>query len=114
MADYIYTVGVRKLYKAAFWKALVAYFNVFVRSVNGIQPISVEEWKKEWEKINSIISGMNLNLSSYTQDSIEIAGLLQQDKYVMHHSRAFNEAYDLHYRIMDKNFFKKELLPLMK
>lgn len=90
------------------------YFNVFVRSVNGIQPISVEEWKKEWEKINSIISGMNLKLHSYAQDSIEIAGLLQQDKYVMHHSRAFNEAYDLHYRIMDKNLFKKELLPLMK
>lgn len=90
------------------------YFNVFVRSVNGIIPISVEEWKKEWELISGVISNMNLGLDNYAQDSIEIAGLLQQGKYVMHHSQAFNDAYDLHYRIIEKKLFEKELLPLIE
>lgn len=90
------------------------YFDVFVRSVNGIQPISVEEWKKEWELINSVISEMNLKLDNYAQDSVEIAQMLKQGKYVMHHSRIFNEAYSLHYRIIDKELFEKELLPLIK
>lgn len=90
------------------------YFDVFVRSVNGIQPISVEEWKKEWELINSVISEMNLKLDNYDQDSVDIARMLKQGKYVMHHSRAFNEAYDLHYRIIDKELFENELLPLIR
>lgn len=90
------------------------YFDVFVRSVNGIQPISVEEWKKEWELINSIISEMNLKLDNYAQDSIDIARMLKQGKYVMHHSRTFDEAYDLHYRIIDKELFENELLPLIR
>lgn len=90
------------------------YFDVFVRSVNGIQPVSVEEWKKEWELINSVISEMNLKLDNYSQDSIDIARMLKQGKFVMHHSRAFNEAYDLHYRIIDKELFENELLPLIR
>lgn len=90
------------------------YFDVFIRSVNGIKPISVEEWKKEWGQISRVISEMNPKPDNYRQDSIEINGLLQQGKYVMHHSRAFNEAYDLHYRIIDKELFEEEILPLIE
>lgn len=42
-----------------------------------------------------------------------ISEILRQGKYVMHHSREFNETYDLYYRIIDKQLFEKELLPLI-
>lgn len=90
------------------------FFDVFVRSVNGIRPIPVEEWEKEWHRINGIIAEMNPKPDNYVADSLEIAGLLRQGKYVMHHSRAFNEAYDLHYRIIDKELFETELLHLIE
>lgn len=90
------------------------YFDAFVRSVNDIKPMSVEEWEKEWILISGVISEMNLDLENYTRDSTEIAGLLQQGKYVMHHSQAFNDVYDLHYRIIEEKLFEKELLPLIE
>ena len=36
-------------------------FDVFVRSVNSVCPMPVEEWKKEWALINSVISDMDLH-----------------------------------------------------
>lgn len=63
------------------------YFDAFIRSVNGIRPISIEEWEKEWGQINAVISEMDLRVDNYKQDSMEIDSLLRQGKYVMHHSK---------------------------
>ena len=90
------------------------YFDAFVRSVSSIRPMSVEEWKKEWALISSVISGMDLHLDGYRWDSLEIDNLLEQGKYVMHHSRTFTDAYDPHYRIIGKQIFEEELLPLIE
>lgn len=89
------------------------YFDAFVNSVNGIEAISVEEWGKEWDEIESVIDNMKLHLPDYEQDKREISKLLQSGKYVMHHSRIFNEAYDPHYRIIEKSIFEKEILPVI-
>lgn len=90
------------------------YFDAFVRSVNGVHPISVEAWKEEWRTIGSVISGMDLHLDGYEQDRQEIDSLLEQGKYVMHHSRTFIDTYDPHYRIMEKEIFNEEILPLIE
>lgn len=89
------------------------YFDAFVRSVNGIEPMPVEKWIKEWQLIESVIADMNLRLPHYEQQKQEIAGVLQAGKYVMHHSREFGETYDPHYRIIEKTIFEKEILPFI-
>ena len=89
------------------------FFDAFVRSVNGIEPIPVEEWIKEWRTIESVIERMDLRFPHYEQDKQEIAELLKAGNYVMHHSRDFAEAYDPHYRIIEKTIFEKEILPLL-
>ena len=89
------------------------YFDVFVRSVNGIHSTSIEEWEKEWRLISSVISNMDLRLDGYEQDCAEIDRLLAQGKYVMHHSQRFINAYDPHYRIISRKLFEEELLPLI-
>lgn len=96
------------------WVDYPTYFDVFVRSVNGIEPISVEQWKREWERINHVIVSMDLHLADYSRDSTEIANLLREGQYVMHHSRVFEETYDPHYRIISRELFEKELLPLIE
>lgn len=39
------------------------FFDAFIRSVNGIRPVTVAEWQKEWNRIEAIIRSMNLSLS---------------------------------------------------
>lgn len=87
------------------------FFSAFVRSVNGIKPIPVADWAKQWALIESEVSKMNLNLPNFSADSAAIAQLLQQGKYAFDHSQAFRDAYNPHYRIVSKEIFEKELLP---
>ena len=89
------------------------FFDAFIRSVSDIQIITLEEWKKEWKKIDSVIYAMNLSLVNYTRDREDIFSLLEQDKYVMHHSEPFSNEYDPHYRIIGREIFMREIRPLL-
>jgi hypothetical protein len=88
-----------------------AFFDAFIRSVGNIQIISIEEWKEEWKQIDSVIQTMNLPLVNYEQDRKNLFSLLEQGKYVMHHSEMFSEEYDPHYRIIEREIFLKEIRP---
>ena len=90
-----------------------AFFDAFLRSVSDIKTITIEEWKKEWKEIDSIIHSMNLSLANYTEERNEIFLLLDQNKYVMHHSEQFSAEYDPHYRIIKRDIFLKEIIPLL-
>ena len=87
------------------------FFEAFIRSVSSIQPISVEEWKKEWGMIDSVINKMNLSLTNYDEERKKIFLLLDEGKFVMHHSEPFSNEYDPHYRIIGREIFFKEILP---
>lgn len=89
------------------------FFDAFVRSINGTQNISIKDWIMEWHTIEAVIMRMNLELKRFEEDKLEIESLLQSGKYAMHHSRDYVEAYDPHYRIIEKTIFENELLPLI-
>ena len=90
------------------------YLSAFVRSVNGIEPITIEQWREEWKVIDEVISKMNLNLPNYEADRAEIWALLERGEYVMHHSKLFEQHYDPHYRIIEREIFQREILPLIE
>lgn len=90
------------------------YLSAFVRSVNGIEPITVEQWREEWKVIDEVINEMNLNLPDYEADRAEIWALLEREEYVMHHSKLFEQHYDPHYRIIEREIFQREILPLIE
>ena len=89
------------------------YFDAFVRSVNGITPISIDEWSKEWHEIDSVIVSMGLQLEDFSADRAEIKALIEGGDYVMHHSQRFNDHYQPHYRIIERTIFENEILPLL-
>ena len=86
------------------------YLSAFVRSVNGIEPITIEQWREEWKVIDEVINEMNLNLPDYEADRAEIWALLERGEYVMHHSKLFEP----HYRIIEREIFQREILPLIE
>lgn len=90
------------------------YFDAFIRSVNGIRPITVAEWQKEWNRIEAIIYSMNLSLPGYEEDKKEIGNRLDSGEYVGHHSKIFEDNYSPHYRIISKVIFEEELQPLIQ
>lgn len=87
--------------------------DALVRSANDVKPFSMDDWKKEWSKIEAIVKSMNLSLPNYDEDKKEIDAKLEEGKYVGHHSDAYNIAYDPHYRIISKKIYEEEILPLL-
>ena len=90
------------------------YLSAFVRSVNGIEPITIEQWREEWAVIDEVIASMQLNLPNYEADRSEIWALIEGGEYVMHHSELFEQHYEPHYRIIETNIFQREILPLIE
>ncbi len=85
------------------------FFDAFVESVNGVKSPSIDEWKKEWSSIEDVINSMNLSLPNYDSDKRAIDSLLNAGKYMMHHSKAYNDAYQPHYRIVSRKVFERDL-----
>ena len=90
------------------------YLSCFLRSVKEVQPVEVEHWAAEWQQIEGIIATMGLSMPNYDADAKAIAAMLAEGHYAVHHSRLYNEHYAPHYRIIAKDIFKKEILPLIE
>lgn len=89
------------------------FFDAFIRSVIDTRPISLDQWRSEWQQVDSIIAAMNLHLPNYEADRAALNALLAQRKYVVHHSATYNSAYHPHYRLIQRNIFQTNLLPLI-
>lgn len=90
------------------------FFDAFVRSMRRTTMMPIDEWKVEWAGIQGVIDAMKLSLPHYDDDKAYIADLLSRDEYVVDHSDAYLQAYDPHYRIIEKYIFETELLPLIE
>ena len=93
---------------------LDTFTEAFVRSAKGIDTLLIKEWKEVWHSALPAIKESTSNISGFKEDSAKIEDLLQNGEYVIHHSKIFNESYHPHYRIIEKNIFEKEILPLLK
>ena len=90
------------------------FLRAFIRSANVADKSVVEQWIGEWAESVKVIDEMNLNLENYEVDKEAISEVLQQGRYVMHHSSQYRNAYNPHYRIIAKDIFETEILPLLK
>ncbi|MDE6301833.1 MAG: hypothetical protein K2M19_08970 [Muribaculaceae bacterium] len=90
------------------------YFDAFVRSVNGIEPPAPEVWQAEWSVIDSALMSTGYGYPGVETDRRAILDRLAEGNYVAHHSREFNELYKVHYRIMSRDIFEGEILPLIR
>lgn len=90
------------------------FLSAFLRSVRAVLPSEVDAWSREWEMIEGIVAAMGLSLPNYETDAVAIKEMLVAGHYAVHHSRLYNEHYAPHYRIIAKDIFEKEILPLLE
>ena len=89
------------------------FLDAFLRSATCFELPAIDEWKEKWESIEQTAIGMGLDktLPRFKEDSQAIDELLREGNYVMHHSPEYSEAYQPHYRLIERNIFEKEILP---
>lgn len=89
------------------------FIDAFMASAQG-EPTLSQEWVDEWSMIQHTVKQLYPQLTHFTTDSAHIAQQLSEGNYVMHHSRAFNQHYHPHYRIIRKEFFEQQILPAIE
>lgn len=90
-----------------------ALLDAFVRSANGSERPSVEQWTDRWHQMIAVIDSMSLDLPHYEEDKQFIEKVLAMGKYAISHSPEYRDAYSPHYRIVRRDIFDKELRPLI-
>lgn len=90
------------------------FAGAFTRSATGVDSGLVAEWKEVWHTAMETIKERASEIEGFSSDSAKIMKMLERGEYVMHHSRKFDSAYHPHYRIIKREIFEKEILPLLK
>lgn len=87
------------------------FVDAFMASANGIDTTLTPAFVKDWQEVQQAVRTVRPQLEGYREDSTLLAHLLQEGKYVVHHSRKFNEHYHPHYRIIRRDLFEEKILP---
>lgn len=90
------------------------FVNAFMASANGIDTALTKSFITDWHLMQQAVRKVSPNLQGFEEDSTLLADLLEQGKYVVHHSRKFNEHYHPHYRIIRRDLFEEKILPMLK
>ena len=87
------------------------FVDAFMASANGIDTTLTPAFVKDWQEVQQAVHTLRPQLEGYREDSTLLAHLLKEGKYVVHHSRKFNEHYHPHYRIIRRDLFEEKILP---
>jgi hypothetical protein len=90
------------------------FVDAFMASANGIDTTLTPAFVKDWQELQQAVRTVRPQLEGYREDSTLLAHLLKEGKYVVHHSRKFNEHYHPHYRIIRRDLFEEKILPKLK
>ncbi|MBR3491985.1 MAG: hypothetical protein IKH44_06790 [Bacteroidales bacterium] len=85
--------------------------DAFVRSANTDKGADVD-WEAEWNCIVGVIAKHGIILNGFDKD-VAMLNEASRNHRAVHHSRAYNEAYHPHYRIVERSIFENELRPLL-
>ncbi|MBQ9254651.1 MAG: hypothetical protein IJ180_07770 [Bacteroidales bacterium] len=87
--------------------------DAFVRSTKLLRKIDTKQWQKTWRERCEVIRNMDIPLKNFKEDSLYIENLIAKGEYAWVHSRIYHDVYRPHYRIIERNIFFKEILPLL-
>ena len=87
--------------------------DAFMASAPEVAPTVTEDWINQWNQIEKVVVENYPNLYNLKEDKEAIKEMLNQGKYVMHHSRRYNKAYHPHYRIIRRDLFERDILPYL-
>ena len=79
------------------------YFSAFISGAADFRLPEIETWKRKWSIILGILRRQDFYPAGFDGDSAEIARVLNEGRYAMHHSSRYRSAYAPHYRIFSRD-----------
>ena len=89
------------------------YLDAFVRSANEGKRLTEEQWVAKWKEVEKVIKKDFPDIPDAEKDLEMIDSYVEKGDLIMHHSEAFSNAYNPHYRIIARDIFEKEIKPLI-
>ena len=89
------------------------FLDAFVRSANEGKRLTEEQWVAKWKEVEKTIRKDFPDIPNVREDLEKIDSCVEKGNLILHHSTAFNKAYNPHYRIIAKDLFEKEIKPLI-
>lgn len=90
-----------------------SFLGAFVRSANEGKRASEEQWLAKWQEVREIIRKDFPDIPDAENDLDQIDSAIRAGGLILHHSEAYSEAYNPHYRIIARDIFEKEIRPLI-
>ena len=90
------------------------FLDAFIRSANEGKRSTEEQWVAKWKDLEKVIRKDFPDIPDADKDLVIIDSLIEKGDLIMHHSEAFTEAYNPHYRIIARDIFEKGLKPLLE
>ena len=87
------------------------FLDAFVRSANSGRKVSHEAWKAKWAEVAAVIREEFPGIPDEAEDLRKIDSLVAGGHLIVHHSQAFGQAYQPHYRILARDVFDELILP---
>ena len=89
------------------------YLDAFVRSANEGKRLTEEQWVAKWREVEKVIRKDFPDIPDAEKDLEMIDSYVEKGDLIMHHSEAFSNAYNPHYRIIARDIFEKKIKPLI-
>lgn len=83
------------------------YFNAFLESASSFTKPDVLVWKNQWTEIVNVIEKMDIDIPNFEEDKEALYKWLERGETMVHHSQAYSDKYDPHYRIIGKVQWEK-------
>ena len=86
-----------------------------IESARQAKKMPLYDWRGQWERIKVALRGFDQSICPhrFEEDEAAIEGMLNSGEVDCHHSQRFKDAYAPHYRIVRRDLFEKEILPLL-
>ena len=89
------------------------FVRLLMQSADVRQKMPLYDWKGQWDRLQKTLDTLTPRPKNFDADAANLRSWLDRGEVMVHHSRHFNESYAPHYRIIRRDLFEKNLLPLM-
>ncbi len=86
----------------------------FIRGAFAVDSAEVADWHCRWDMMMVELLPYSRRIGSFSADSTALQQVFAKGQYAFHHSRRFNEAYHYHYRLIRRDIFCEEILPVLR
>ena len=90
------------------------FVQLLMLSARQEKPMPIYDWRGQWQRLQTMLGTFQPRPHNFEADASLLQQMFDRGEYVFHHSTRFNQAYGPHYRLIRRDLFEQELLPVLQ